>query len=61
MFRNALSLGIMFFVIALIAGLFGFGVVSADSWIVAKVCFFVFVVLAALAFVSGFFFRGRNT
>ena len=43
MFRTALGLGVAFFVIALIAALFGFGVVSAESWIVAKVFFFIFL------------------
>lgn len=59
MFRTALGLGVAFVVIALIAGLFGFGVVSAESWVVAKIFFFVFLVLAVLAFVGGFFTR-RN-
>jgi uncharacterized membrane protein YtjA (UPF0391 family) len=60
MFRTALGLGVVFLVIALIAGLFGFGLVSADSWLIAKVFFFVFVVLAVLSIVSGFFFRTRT-
>ena len=45
MFRTALGLGVVFLVIALIAAL-GFGVVSAESWVLAKVFFFIFVVLA---------------
>jgi len=57
MFRTALGLGIAFVVLALIAGLFGFGIVSAESWLVAKICFFVFLVFAVVAFVGGFFFR----
>jgi uncharacterized membrane protein YtjA (UPF0391 family) len=60
MFRTALGLGVVFLVIALIAALFGFGVVSAESWMVAKVFFFIFVVLAVLAFVGGFFVRTRE-
>jgi uncharacterized membrane protein YtjA (UPF0391 family) len=59
MFRTALGLAVVFLVIAVVAGLFGFGIVSAESWVVAKVFFFVFVVLAVLAFVGGFFVRTR--
>lgn len=60
MFRTALGLGVMFLVIALAAGLFGFGLVSAESWVLAKIFFFVFVVLAVLSVVGGFFVRRRN-
>lgn len=60
MFRTVLGLGVVFLVIALIAALFGFGVVSAESWFVAKIFFFVFLVLAVLAFVGGAFTRTRH-
>lgn len=60
MFRTALGLAVAFLVIALVAGLFGFGIVSAESWLLAKIFFFVFVVLAVLFFVGGFFVRRRN-
>lgn len=60
MFRSALGLGVLFLVIALVAALFGFGIVSAESWLVAKICFFVFLVFAVLSFVGGFFVRSRN-
>jgi uncharacterized membrane protein YtjA (UPF0391 family) len=60
MFRTALGLGILFLVIALAAALFGFGIVSAESWLIAKICFFVFLVFAVLSFVGGFFVRGRR-
>jgi uncharacterized membrane protein YtjA (UPF0391 family) len=60
MFRNVLGLGVLFLIIALIAALFGFGVVSSESWFVAKVFFFIFLVLAVLSFVGGFFVRTRN-
>jgi uncharacterized membrane protein YtjA (UPF0391 family) len=60
MFRSVLGLGVVFLVIALIAGLFGFGFVSAESWFVAKVFFFIFLVLAVLAFVGGYFSRSRT-
>jgi uncharacterized membrane protein YtjA (UPF0391 family) len=57
MFRTALGLGVAFLVIALIAGLFGFIGVGSLAWEGAKIFFFIFVVLAVLAFVGGFFFR----
>lgn len=60
MFRSALGLGVVFLIVALIAALFGFGVVSAESWMVAKIFFFIFLVLAVLSFVGGFFVRTRN-
>ena len=60
MFRSVLGLGVVFLVVALIAGLFGFGLVSAESWFIAKIFFFVFLVLAVLSFVGGFFVRTRH-
>jgi len=61
MFRTILGLGVVFLIVALIAGLFGFGVLSAESWAVAKIFFFVFLVLAVLAFVGGFVFARKST
>ena len=60
MFRSALGLAVVFLVIALVAGLFGFGLLSVESWMVAKIFFFVFLVLAVLSFVGGFFVRSRH-
>lgn len=51
----------VFLIVALIAGLFGFGVVSAESWAVANIFFFIFLVLAVLAFVGGFIFTRKGT
>ena len=48
-----LRLGVLFFVIALIAALFGFVGVTSYSWEGAKILFFVFLVLAVLSFVVG--------
>ena len=61
MFRSILGLGVLFLIVALIAGLFGFGLVSAESWYLAKIFFFVFLVLAVLAFVGGFVFARKST
>ena len=48
---------LVFLVIALIAAVFGFGWVSAVSFDAAKILFFVFIVLAVLAFLGGAFRR----
>ncbi len=49
---------IVFLVIALIAAVFGFGMVSGIAWDAAKILFFVFIVLAVLSFLGGFMQRG---
>ena len=60
MLRTTMGLGVAFLVIALIAGLFGFIGVGSLAWEGAKILFFIFLVLAVLAFVGGFFFRRGN-
>ena len=52
-----LQLAIAFFIIALIAAFFGFGVVSSSFMAVAKILFVVFLVLAVLSFLGGAFRR----
>ncbi len=49
MLRYALT----FMVIALIAGAMGFGLVGGMAYGAAKICFFVFLVLAVLSLLSG--------
>jgi uncharacterized membrane protein YtjA (UPF0391 family) len=44
---------VVFFVIALFAGVLGFSGIAADSAWMARVCFIVFVVLAIVSFVFG--------
>lgn len=60
MLRTTMSLGVAFLVIALIAGLFGFIGVGALAWEGARIFFFIFLVLAVLAFLGGFFYRDRS-
>jgi uncharacterized membrane protein YtjA (UPF0391 family) len=48
-----LHYAIVFLVIALIAAVFGFGGIAASAVGIAKVLFFVFVILAVLSFVFG--------
>ncbi|MBI3410926.1 MAG: DUF1328 domain-containing protein [Planctomycetes bacterium] len=49
-----LRFAILFLVVALVAGLFGFGYVASTFMDVAKILFFVFVVLAVLSLLGGF-------
>ncbi len=53
-----LHYAIVFFVIALIAALFGFGGIAASAVGIAKILFFVFIVLAVVSFLFGSM-RGR--
>ncbi len=55
-----LRLAFLFLVIALIAAFFGFGGVAAFSWEGAKILFFIFLVLAVLTFLGGFFGRRES-
>ena len=48
-----LSYAITFFVIAIIAALFGFTTIAGSAVEIAKILFFIFLVLAVLAFVFG--------
>ena len=54
-----LRLAVVFLVIALIAGFFGFGGVAALSWEGAKILFVIFLILAVLSFL-GYGFRRRS-
>jgi uncharacterized membrane protein YtjA (UPF0391 family) len=47
-----LRLAVACLVIALIAGVFGWGLVSGYAWEGAKIFFVVFLILAVLSFVS---------
>ena len=48
-----LHYAVVFFVIALIAALFGFGGIAAGAVGIAKILFFIFVVLAIVSFLFG--------
>jgi uncharacterized membrane protein YtjA (UPF0391 family) len=48
-----LHYAVVFFVIALVAALFGFGGIAAGAVGIAKVLFFVFIVLAVVTFLFG--------
>ena len=44
---------ILFLIIALIAGALGFGVIAGTAATIARVCFFIFLVLFVLSLVRG--------
>ena len=53
-----LTASVMFFVVALVAALFGFTGIAAGAAMLAKVLFFLFVVLAAISLVMSLARRG---
>ena len=53
-----LHYAIVFFVIALIAAVFGFGGIAAGAVGIAKVLFFIFVVLAIASFIGSLVKKG---
>jgi uncharacterized membrane protein YtjA (UPF0391 family) len=54
-----LRLAIVFLIVALVAALFGFGLIADFSFDAAKLLFFVFLVLAVISFIADAF-RGRT-
>ncbi len=50
-----LRLAVLFLVIAIIAALFGFGLIGGMAFQAAEILFFVFIVLAVIAFLGGAF------
>jgi uncharacterized membrane protein YtjA (UPF0391 family) len=44
---------LLFLVVALIAALFGFGIIAQGSFVAAKILFFVFLVLFVISLVVG--------
>ena len=53
-----LHYAVVFLVIALVAALFGFGGIAAGAVGIAKILFFVFIIMAVLTFVFGLIKRG---
>jgi uncharacterized membrane protein YtjA (UPF0391 family) len=49
---NMLHYAVVFFIIALIAAVFGFGGIAAGAVGIAKVLFFVFLILAAVSLIA---------
>jgi uncharacterized membrane protein YtjA (UPF0391 family) len=55
--KRMLHYAVVFLVIALIAALFGFGGIAAGAVEIAKVLFFVFIVMAVVTFIANFLRR----
>ena len=53
-----LHYAVVFFVIALIAALFGFGGIAAGAMGIGKILFFVFVILAVASLLFGLVRKG---
>jgi uncharacterized membrane protein YtjA (UPF0391 family) len=53
-----LRYAIIFFVIAIIAAVFGFGGIAAGATEIAKILFFIFIVLFIVSLVAGLIKRG---
>ncbi len=52
-----LALAILFAILAIIFGFWGFGAAAATAWAGAQVLFWVFVVLFVLSLLGGFWWR----
>jgi len=50
-----------FFLIAIIAAIFGFGGIAAGAASIAQILFFIFVVLFLASLIVGLFRRGKAT
>lgn len=48
-----LSWALTFLILALLAAVFGFGMLSGVAMTAAKICFFVFLVLAVISLIAG--------
>ncbi|HWZ73698.1 MAG TPA: DUF1328 domain-containing protein [Casimicrobiaceae bacterium] len=53
-----LHYALVFFVVALIAAVFGFGGIAVGAVEIAKILFFIFLVLFVVSLVAGLFRRG---
>jgi uncharacterized membrane protein YtjA (UPF0391 family) len=51
---------LVFLIIAIIAALFGFGIIASAAAGIAKVLFFIFVVIFVISLVMGLGRRGRS-
>jgi uncharacterized membrane protein YtjA (UPF0391 family) len=54
-----LRYAVIFFVVAIVAALFGFGGIAAGATEIAKILFFVFLVLFIVSLVAGVIKRGN--
>lgn len=59
MLKPMLYWTLVFLVVALVAGLFGFGGVASESAGLAQIVFYIFLILLAVSLVSGLMRRAR--
>lgn len=50
---------LIFFIVAIVAGVFGFGGIAAGATEIAKILFFFFVVVFLITLIFGYRGRGR--
>ena len=50
---------VAFFIVAIVAAIFGFGDIAAAATGVAKILFYVFLILFLISLISGISFRRR--
>jgi uncharacterized membrane protein YtjA (UPF0391 family) len=50
---------VAFFIVAIVAAIFGFGDIAAAATGVAKILFYVFLILFLISLISGITFRRR--
>ena len=55
-----LHYAVVFLVIALVAALFGFGGIAAGAVEIAKILFFVFVIMAVVTFIISLVRKGKG-
>lgn len=56
-----LGWALAFFIIAIAAAVFGFGGIAAGAATIAKVLFFIFIVLFLISLIGGLMRRGNTT
>ena len=54
-----LNYAVVFFIIALVAAIFGFGGIAAGAVEISKILFFLFIILAVITFAVNLF-RGKR-
>lgn len=50
---------LIFFIVALVAAIFGYGGIAGTAVGIAQILFFGFLILAAIALIAGLFGRGK--
>ena len=56
-----LKWALIFFIVAIVAGVFGFGEVAAGAATIGKILFFVFIALFLIALLAGTLLVGKAT